>query len=654
MAILKAIQQGVKTAAKQKKEEIKENVKQSLYNIPLVGRIAKRMDKGENKDSDSSMEVKQDSANSSNEIEILQKSNIILTQIADNIYNIAGHLGAQLTSLNEVRDALEQQNKQELQNKQVEAAKLEEQSLEASQSAPVAKEAAEKIKSPEKKGGILDFLKGSLNVKNIVKSVFRNGLKFLSRAGGLILRGLTLFTNPIGIAAAIFGAIGFGIYKYFTDPEFKKTVDDLFTGVSNFVSEKFSQAGNLIKQYVIEPVVGFLQSIRDKFIDGLISLVENIPDLGFSKIEEIKSSLKQALSNFKTNQEKIPTSTSAPTPVSTSVSTPTPTNDQAPAGYDYDAAAADMQGTAPAAIPVTQEPKPTKVAVSQQQQPQTAKLLANLPGGGTATERIQPFLGAMEGGSVSSFIEAAKADAARYPQPTTSPAQEPQAVPEPISQPVQQQAAQTSPIQRINELEENIKSNNRRLSQREKGYQDRVDFINKKYKDDPEKQKELLDKEKRGIEDYRNMVKASNSQSEEQIKTLKQQEVARPSVTTSSPTPSATTSNGAVAEKAAPSPSTSGSLSSSGGSPVSSSPASTSLSSTPSAEPVGSSPNTGSFISQASTQLDNMSTMSKSPIINNVDNSSKSIASTEQGSRHKIPSPIANRGNLDKTSFSFT
>ena len=51
---------------------------------------------------------------SSNEtvLDLLNQNHIILTQIADNFYNIAGKLGAQVSSMKEVQDAILQQEQQ--------------------------------------------------------------------------------------------------------------------------------------------------------------------------------------------------------------------------------------------------------------------------------------------------------------------------------------------------------------------------------------------------------------------------------------------------------------------------------------------------------------------------------------------------------------
>ena len=71
-----------------------------------------------------------------------------------------------------------------------------------------------------------------------------------------------------------------------------------------------------------------------------------------------------------------------------------------------------------------------------------------------------------------------------------------------------------------------------------------------------------------------------------------------------------------------------------------------------SAEPVSSESSSGTQVAQASMDVEQGSG-NQQPVVSNVDNSTSSMNSTEQGSRSKIPSPVANRGSLDKMSFSY-
>ena len=57
------------------------------------------------------LKKKSDNVVSSNEtvLDLLNQNHIILTQISDNFYNIAGKLGAQVSSMKEVEDAILEQ-----------------------------------------------------------------------------------------------------------------------------------------------------------------------------------------------------------------------------------------------------------------------------------------------------------------------------------------------------------------------------------------------------------------------------------------------------------------------------------------------------------------------------------------------------------------
>ena len=270
-------------------------MKDALYSVPIIGGIAKQVErikqKEEGRDQDDEKDAKQNLessaklANSSNEqVIILKKTNLVLTQISDNVYNIAGKLGAEVSSLKEVQQAFKDKSKQEAIDKQKASGKAEEGSLEAKQAVKLGVDNKPKVEDKKQTGGLFDFLKsGKLPIKNIIQSVLKGGLSFLKTAGGFLMRGLTLFTNPIGIAVAIVGTIGYGIYKYFTDDEFKDTVDNLFESAKKFIAEKFGQASDLFSQYIVDPVINFLSGVKDKVLEWMISVLkpyENTPLIG--------------------------------------------------------------------------------------------------------------------------------------------------------------------------------------------------------------------------------------------------------------------------------------------------------------------------------------------------------------------------------------
>lgn len=290
MALLQAVKQSVAKSVADKKEEIKDSMMESVFNLPFIGGAIKDRQAAKEetpKESQTKTAIKSISVSFSAEAEILQKNNVILTQIADNVYNIAGKLGAQVSSMKEVAQIIKAQEKQKVIDQQKTNAAKEEAGLEAKQAVPVGVDGKSTQNGSKKEGGITDtiaqFLKNKLPIKNIIQTVLKGGLQFLARAGGMLLRGLTLFTNPIGIAVAIIGTIGYGIYKYFTDEEFKGTVDSLFEAAKKFIADKFGQAKDLFSEYIIDPVVNFLSGMKDKVVEWLVSVLkpfENIPGVG--------------------------------------------------------------------------------------------------------------------------------------------------------------------------------------------------------------------------------------------------------------------------------------------------------------------------------------------------------------------------------------
>jgi len=286
VALAQLIKQGVASSANNKKEQMKDSMKESVMGMPLIGSMIQKRedDKRQKEDGQLQGSFTKISNYSNAQVKILKQSNIVLTQISDNVYNIAAKLGAELSSLDEVKQIFKDRARQEAINKQRASGLAEEGGLEARQAVQMGQDNKPKASDKTESGGLFDFLKsGKLPIKDIIKKVLSGGLSFLRSAGGFLMRGLTLFTNPIGIAVAIVGTIGYGIYKYFTDDEFKDTVDNLFVTAKKFIAEKFGQAGDLFSQYIVDPVVNFLSGVKEKVLDWMISVLkpyENTPIIG--------------------------------------------------------------------------------------------------------------------------------------------------------------------------------------------------------------------------------------------------------------------------------------------------------------------------------------------------------------------------------------
>lgn len=624
MALIKAIKQGVSASIQEKKQEIKESVKDSVYSIPMIGRVVRNMQeqqKGGKEDDEGEKQstvIKKMFTSSESEIELLQKNNVILTQIADNVYNIAAKMGAQLSSMKEVAQIIEAQEKQKVIDQQKANALKEEAGLEAKQAVAVGADGKPSQDGSKKEGGgitdvISQFLKKKLPIKDIIQTVLKGGLSFLKSAGGLLLRGLTLFTNPIGIAVAIVGTIGYGIYKYFTDDEFKGTVDNLFESAKNFIAEKFGQAGDLFSQYIIDPVVNFLSGVKNKVLDWMISTLKpfaEVPGVG----RFVKPSL-EALEKMKSS----------------------PGAGAAPASSAAPAAAAGAD------IPKASDKQPTMTSE------QSAALDADI------TKYVTLKDSSIDLAGMDSAVKKRLAAVAyEYFNNTGKKIQINSAFRDPKEQAAlfakygSPRAARPGKSKHEVGLafDMNSADANRATSL---GLFDKYGF------------QRPIAAEPWHVEakEARNSV-ADNPSSPGQAVLVSN--AGKPTI----PSDGAPVSEGQLkqavpagggdtAQSASDLPSAepvqvaSSSTSDSGGDSGSSESA---KSAAAPAEPVSSEPSSGTQVAQASMDVEQGSG-NQQPVVSNVDNSTSSMSSTEQGTRFKIPSPVANRGSLDKMSFSY-
>ena len=529
-----------KKAIAAKRKQIRDTLLESVSNTPLMGSLTSKKE-----DKDGMLAAKRVVKTQADQVQLVQKQNAILTRISGNVFVIADQLGAELVSLQNLGQILKEQSRQDFIDKQSAAAKAEEASLEAKQAVPVRADGKENPAEYKKTLG--DFLKGSLDVGKIVKTVLGGGLSFLKKAGSFLIRGLALFTNPIGLAAVVIGTIGTGIYKYFTDSDFKQNVDGLFDKVKEVVVEKFGQAKDLFSEYIVNPIVNFLSTVKDRLLGWMIGLLENLKAVPY-----IGDKVKSVISGLEAMK----------TPVSS-----------------------------PAA-----DPK-----------------YANAPNESSAeTARL-----ARSGSQATPVASAASTPVA-------------QAVPDDVSSDKELQTYFEKPenagdnlklkdIQnRINVINNNIATTKQLINSESdpntaKMYQDTL-------KNQLEPELSVAVKQKKDIVD--NARSVINSKKKSTV-----------SATPVAPEPeskgvqSAATGGGSA-------PSASGAMSQ--------------------AAPEKNVPSSGSDVTMASSAVERAQTAPKSPIISNVDNSSSSMSSTEQGTRFKIPSPVANRGSIDKMSFSFT
>lgn len=269
---------------------------------------------------------------------------------------------------------------------------------------------------------------------------------------------------------------------------------------------------------------------------------------------------------------------------------------------------------------------------------QFSQMTSQIPGGAVANQRLAPFMSAMQSDNpIASFIAAAQDDAARNPQPKPSPPPPPPPPPQPEPTVVSQPAASagTAPTKSTADLiettKEYIQANNKRLGQREAAYEMRTAHIRKRYADDPDKMQEMLKNEAAGIEQYRNMVKESNAVLEDRIKQLEQGGAQAPASASG-------VSSGSVSAPA-----------SSGGGGMGGSAPAGGGGGGGGATPMIPTPSTGSDIGSSSTQLAaDMRAPVISPPSTEIMTAENATSSVGGQSPSVIPSPVADRGSLDK------
>ena len=296
---------------------------------------------------------------------------------------------------------------------------------------------------------------------------------------------------------------------------------------------------------------------------------------------------------------------------------------------------------------------PTPVVPEQSQMmSQFSQMTASVPGGDKAAKEMAPFMNVMGSDNpIASFIAAAQDHAARNPQPPAqAPAKAPTPSPEVVSQP-QVSSSPPSGSQKSNEelisgLQENLQNNKKRLAQRENAYQKRVEFIKTRYASEPDKLKEMLDAEQKGIDDYRAFANDSNQRLEARIDELKAQ---GPAGGASAGASMSASGGGGGVSSAPPATSAAGGGGGSGGGGGGAAGGGGGGASAPPAAPVMPNPSTGADVGSASTQVasDLRTAQNTTPPVQTV--STDATSSSVGGQAPSVlPSPIADRGSLDR------
>jgi hypothetical protein len=272
---------------------------------------------------------------------------------------------------------------------------------------------------------------------------------------------------------------------------------------------------------------------------------------------------------------------------------------------------------------------------------QFSQMTSSLPGGAAAQEQMQPFMASMNSSNpIGSFIAAAQAHAARYPQqqaPQTPSSPASSSAPNVVEQPSlsANEPRRKTPEEMIDATKSNIADNNKRLAQRERAYGMRTARIREQYAGNPDLMKQMLDDEAVEMERYRRTVKDSNDLLESRITALEQMKG------------NGSGSQGS-ASVSAPSAGAAAAMSSGGGGGGAGGGGSSGGGSSGGATPVSSAPTTGTDIGNASTAVAAGAGASSSGPTTQVVNAESASSSVGGNAQTIIPSPVADRGSLDK------
>lgn len=214
-------------------------------------------------------------------LDIQEKTFILFSQISDNIYNIAGKLGASVTSLSEIKDnivfdttdAVSEPIKPEV------------------QAVPVTKDN-----------------------KDVESKKSKNNLLLMTSLYGALLYGMTIvdkviefFKDPVGILSSLLGSIGEEIVNFFQEGSaFKDFITEAFESAKNELLQTFDDLKDIFKIIIADPLVNLFDNIKLYFIDFALKGIKSLPDwLKGDSVKQLEKSLENTKQSLKEQKEVI-------------------------------------------------------------------------------------------------------------------------------------------------------------------------------------------------------------------------------------------------------------------------------------------------------------------------------------------------------------
>ncbi len=344
--------------------------------------------------------------------------------ISTNVHAISRHIGEQILVLKDMQEDSKRQ--QETAERAVEEAATEdatavapqEQQADARRESDEGEEGEEEEKDQEKKSLLKKF--GGLDFDGIVSSFGEMiGSAVIDLGMNLIIR---IF--PHTAIAALVATIGYGVYKYFTDAEFQKQVDDTFASVKKFVVEDvfgpFIDGISNLVDGVLNWLGDFWKSVKDIASNAMNWAVNKYDEAANYAAEKYEAAKETVKGWFGVSTAKAPApkparaagSATPPTPPKPAAP-PTPTASAAPSAPPAESSSAPSK-------PATQVPAPTAPVVATPAPPPAsgpAAVPAPAPTGGAASgdaSKLEQVTSKAAGVDLSGIVPAMKARLAGF------------------------------------------------------------------------------------------------------------------------------------------------------------------------------------------------------------------------------------------------
>lgn len=210
-------------------------------------------------------------------LDLMNQNHIILTQISDNFYNIAGKLGAQVSSMRDVEAAIVAEEKQ---------AEPMSTTTEQPQAVAVNKNKEQKPKKESSGFGLMALGAALMFGKDIIEGM------------------INFFKNPFEIISNLLGSLGDSIVEWFEEGGFQDFLVEAFDEGKKELIKTFENLKDIFKIIIGDPVANLIDNIKLSFIGISIDGLKMLPDwLKGDSVKEIEKNLEKARGNIEAGKE---------------------------------------------------------------------------------------------------------------------------------------------------------------------------------------------------------------------------------------------------------------------------------------------------------------------------------------------------------------